>query len=59
VKLTHSRRIFEKFLNIKFHENPFSGSGVVPYGQTDRLDEASSRFLQFCGLAYEQLRTAD
>jgi hypothetical protein len=40
--------IFEKFSNIKFHENPSSGSRVVPCGQTDMLDEANSRFSQFC-----------
>jgi hypothetical protein len=30
-----SRRIFEKYSNIKFHENPYSGSRVVQCGQTD------------------------
>jgi len=29
------RQIFEKFSNIKFHENPSSGRGVVPCGRTD------------------------
>ena len=37
---------FRKIL--KFHENPSSGSRVVPCGQTDRHDEANSRFSQFC-----------
>jgi hypothetical protein len=45
---------FEKYSNIKFHENPSSGSRVVPCGQTDvgtdGHDEASSRFPQFCEL---------
>ena len=27
--------MFENISNIKFHENPFSGSRVVPCGQTD------------------------
>jgi hypothetical protein len=35
MKLEFSRQIFEKYSNIKFYENPFSGSGVVPCGQTD------------------------
>jgi len=39
-------------LNIKSHENPCSGSRVVPYElteeRTDRDDEANSYFLQFC-----------
>jgi len=30
------RLIFEKQTNIKFHENPFSGSLVVPCWRTDR-----------------------
>jgi len=34
IKLEFSRKIFEKYSNIKFHENPFSGSRVVPYGRT-------------------------
>jgi hypothetical protein len=43
-----SRRIFEKHSNIKFQENPSSGSRVLPCGRTDRRDEANSRFSQFC-----------
>ena len=31
---------------IKYYENPLSGSRVVPCGQTDRHDEANSRFSQ-------------
>jgi hypothetical protein len=27
--------VFRKYSNIKFHENPFSGSRVVPCGQKD------------------------
>jgi hypothetical protein len=45
-----SRQIFEKYLNIKFNENPSSGGGgrqVVPYGRTDRHDVANSFSLQF------------
>jgi len=34
--------------SIKFHEYLFSGSRVVPSRQTDRQDEASSHFSQFC-----------
>jgi hypothetical protein len=33
-------RFFDKYSNIKFHENPFSGSRVVPRGRTDRRNEA-------------------
>jgi hypothetical protein len=35
MKLEFSRQIFEKSSNIKFNENPFSESRVVPCGQTD------------------------
>ena len=35
IKFEISQQIFEKFSNIKFHENPSSGSRVVPCGQTD------------------------
>jgi len=35
MKLEISRQIFEKYSNIKFHENPSSVSRVVPCGQTD------------------------
>jgi len=52
MKLEFSRQFFEKYSNIKFHENPSSGSRVVSCGQmdgqTDRHGEANSSFLQFC-----------
>ena len=35
MKLEFSGQLFEKYSNIKFHENPLSGSGVVPCGWTD------------------------
>ena len=44
MKLDIFRQIFEKYSNIKFHENPSSGSRVVPRGQTDRHEEANSCF---------------
>jgi hypothetical protein len=34
------RQVFEKYSNIKFHENPSSGSRVVPCGKTDLTDMA-------------------
>jgi hypothetical protein len=34
MKFEFSRQIFEKVLNIKFHQNPHIGSRV-PYGRTD------------------------
>jgi len=35
MKLEFSRQIFEKYSNIKFHDNPSSGSRVVPCRPTD------------------------
>jgi hypothetical protein len=35
MKLEISQQTFEKYSNIKFHENPSSGSPVVPCGRTD------------------------
>jgi len=35
MKLEFSWQIFEKYSNIKFHENPFSGSQVIPRGRTE------------------------
>ena len=49
IKLEFSRQIFEKYSNVKFHENSSSGSRVVPYGQTDGqtdMIEANSRFFR-------------
>jgi len=49
-----SQRIFEKYSNIKFHENPSSGSRVVPWGQTDIHDEANNRYSQVCERILEE-----
>jgi hypothetical protein len=35
MKLAFSGQIFEKYSNIKFHDNPFSGNRIVPCGRTD------------------------
>jgi hypothetical protein len=35
MKLGFFQQIFEKYSNTKFHENPSSGSLVVPRGWTD------------------------
>jgi len=43
IKAEHFRHFFK---NIEFHENPSSGSQVVPCGQMDRHDKANS--LSFC-----------
>jgi hypothetical protein len=59
MKFDYSQQIFEKYSDIKFRENPSSGSLVVPCGQakgqTDRHDKANSRFSQFCARASRPL----
>ena len=35
MKLEFSRKIFEKYLNIKFNKNPSTGSRAVQFGQTN------------------------
>jgi hypothetical protein len=35
MKVEFSRQTFEKYSDMKFHENPFSGSQNVPCGRTD------------------------
>ena len=47
----------KKYSNITFHENPSSGRRFLSCGQTDRHDEADSRFAEFCECA-RQRRTA-
>ena len=48
ITLEFSRQIFENSSNVKFHENPASGSRVVSRGRTDGRGEADSRYSQFC-----------
>ena len=44
----------KKFSNIRFHENPSSGSRIIPCGQTDRHDETNNRFPQLCERDYKR-----
>jgi hypothetical protein len=53
MKTAFSKQFFEKYSNVKGHENPPSVSRVVPCGQTDTHDEANSRFSQFRERAYK------
>jgi len=64
VIMEFSQHIFDKYSNVKFHENPSSVIRVIPCGRinrrtdrrtdgqmdrrTERHDEANSRFPQFC-----------
>ena len=46
MKPVFSRHLFEKYSNIRLHENPSRGSRVIRCGRTDR-HEANSRLSQF------------
>jgi hypothetical protein len=48
MKLEFSTHIFGKYSNMKFYENPFSGSRIFLCGQTDRHNDTYSRFSQIC-----------
>ena len=50
MKLEFSRQIFEKFSNIKFHENPCSCS-LVPCGQTDGRTDITKPTVTFRNFA--------
>jgi len=49
MKIKFPERIIKKFLNIKFSENPFSGSRFVPCadGQTDRQTDMTKLIVAF------------
>ena len=50
IKLESSRHIYEKYSNIKFHENASDGCLVAPSGQTDRqrdMMKPTVAFLKF------------
>ena len=47
MKLEYSLQIFEKHSNIKFHENPSSGSGDGPWKWADGHDGGNRRFSNF------------
>ena len=47
IRIEFSRLVFEKYSNMKFHENPSSGGRVIPCGQKDRHGEPNSLFSQF------------
>jgi len=43
-----SPQIFESYSNIKFHENPSSGSRVVPCAQMDGRTDMTKLIVAFC-----------
>ena len=51
MRLEISRRSSEKYTNIKFHENPSSGSRVVPCGRKDGRTDTTEVFFAFRNFA--------
>ena len=54
-------QIFKKFSNIKFHENPVSGSRIVPCGQmggwTERRKDMTKPIVAFRNFANAPIKT--
>jgi len=51
MKLEFSRQIFEKYSNVKFHENAFSESRVVPRGRTHGQTDVTKLIVPFRNFA--------
>jgi hypothetical protein len=51
MKLESSRQIFEKYSDIKFLENPSSGSRVVPCERTERQADMTNLIVAFGSFA--------
>jgi len=51
INLDFSQDIFEKYLNTKFHEDPFSGSRGVLFGLTDGRTDISKLIVVFLNSA--------
>jgi hypothetical protein len=51
MKLEFSRQIFKRYSDIKFHENPFSGSTVVIYGRVDGRTDMTKLTVAFRNFA--------
>jgi len=57
-KLEFSFQIFEKCSNIKFPENPFSVSLIVPCGETDRQTDMAELIVAFRNFSNEPKTSA-
>jgi len=51
MELEFSRQIFEKYTNIKFHENPPSGSRVFPCGWPGGHTDVTKHIVAFRNIA--------
>jgi len=52
-QIEFSRQSFEKYSNIKFHENPSSGSRIVRCGGTDGRTDMTKLIVAFHNFAKE------
>jgi len=50
IKLEFFRHRFEKYKNVKFHENPHSGSRVFPCGRTDGRTDRQTNMTKLMSL---------
>jgi ferredoxin-thioredoxin reductase catalytic subunit len=46
-----TRKIFEKHSNIEFHENPSTGSRVIPCRRIDGQTNMTKLIICFCNIA--------
>ena len=53
MKLEFSQQIFQIYSDIKFNENPSSGSRVVPRGRTDGRTDMTKLIVACCNFAKE------
>jgi len=51
-------RFSKKFSNIKFHENPPSGSLVIPCGRTDGGTDIRKLIIAFCNFEKALIKVA-
>jgi len=59
MKLEFSRQFFEKYSNVKFHENPPSGSQVLPCGLTERQDRMTKLTVTLFAILRTRLKVKD
>jgi len=58
MKLEFSRQFFEKYSNIKFLENPSSGSRVASYGENDGGTDMMKLIVAFRNFANASINCA-
>jgi hypothetical protein len=59
MKSEFSGQVFEKYSHIKFHENPSSGSQVIPCGRMDRRTDMMMLTVAFRNFANAPTKSPD